>query len=401
MRNLIYIIITFLFLFYPTSSNGIIRNTVGNVVFDWAIVFILMTLVLIFYGELDRKNAIISSLIFVYLFLITLISNIADPNSSFSIARVAPICLFLLLSSMKVNLSIPMKRLFLFFDIVIGIIIVCNILILFENSFIKKFIIDNYSQLYENATENMFIKRRPVFTFGIYTFASYFYSLIFLLSISSYTITKKYKYKLYCYVLLILNILLVSNFSILSSVFMTSVLFYFTIKNKNLFEIFIFTVLISIVLFWLFNNKELISYYTESLLSRNNGVIGRYSSTGTLAVNSKYLKRHPIIGFNIIRNIKLTYTDSAYFVLRLMGGWILLMPYYYLLYRFMRNNFKESYIVVLIITVVFEIALPVSIYIKFASGMLFCIIYLNSLRLYKTSIIKTEENIILQNTYTN
>jgi len=323
--------------------------------------------------------------------IITLISSISDSNSSFSLARVAPLCLFLLLSSMKIDIKISMNRLFLFFDIVIIIIIVCNILILMENNAIKSFIIDHYSQFYENATENMFIKKRPIFTFGVYTFASYFYSLFFLLSIYSFNITKKLKYKLYCYILLIFNILLASNFAILSSVFMTLVIFHTIVKNKNLIEILAFIILFLTVAIWIINNKELINYYQESLFSNSNGIVGRYSSSGALMVNSKYLETHPNIGFNIIRNLKLAYTDSGYLVLRLMGGWILLLPYYYLLYRFMKNNYKRTYIIFLIITMAFESALPVSIYIKFAYAMLFCIIYLSSLKSKELLLIKSKE----------
>lgn len=386
MKVTVYVIIVFLFLFYPTSSNGVIRDSIINISFDWSIVFILLAIVYFLYGKFDLKNVIISLSVVIYLTALTLYSSIVDTNSTFSIARVAPIFMFLLLSSMKVNLKLPMKVLFIIFDVVVLIIIVCNILILVENSFVKNFIINNYSQLYDNATENMFIKKRPIFTFGIYTFASYFYSLIFLLSIFSYNVTEKNKYKLYCYVLLLFNILLVSNFSIISSLFMTIVISYTVVKNKNIFEVLFLATLITFFVIWILKNNEIINYYKESLMSKSNGFLGRYTNTGSLNINGKYLENHPNIGFNIIRNIKLTYTDSGYFVMRLMGGWLLLLPFYYLLFRFLKNNFKNNFLYVLFITIAFEVALPVTIYIKFAYAMLFCITYLSSLMSYEEMI---------------
>ena len=52
---------------------------------------------------------------------------------------------------------------------------------------------------------------------------------------------------------------------------------------------------------------------------------------------------YPNIGFNIIVGEDLIYTDSGYYVLRLMGGWILLIPVYFLLYSFMKTNFGNRY----------------------------------------------------------
>ena len=390
MKFFLYIIIVFLFLLYPTSSSGVIRDSINDVIFDWTIVSLLVFIVLIFYGKLDRKNTIIGSLIIFYLTIMTLVSNRSDSYSTFSIARFAPVCLFLLLSSTKIDYKISMNKLFPLFDIVIITIIVFNILIIFDNNIVKHFIINNYSQFYESATQNMFIKKRPVFTFGVYTFASYFYTILFLLCTYSYEITKKNKYRFYYFILLIFNILLASNFSILSSLFMIFVIFRTSIKNRNSKEIVFFSLFISIIIVWLVNNKELIGYYQESLFSLENGFIGRYSDSGVLMINNEYLKTHPNIGFNIIRNKDLTYTDSGYFVVRLMGGWILLIPFYYLLYRFIKNNFRSKYLTFLIITLVFETVIPVTTYIKFIYAMIFCIVYLSSLSSHE--LIKFKRN---------
>lgn len=383
MRFFIAIIIVFLFLLYPTSFDGVIRDSVSSVSFDWAISFLFVIIALISYGTFDRKNIVISIIILVYLTIMTAISNATDNYSTFSVARLAPITLFLFLSTAKITYRFPMKKLFILFDIVMILIIVINVLILIENESIKKIIVDNYSQFYSNATTQMFDKKRPIFTFGVYTFASYFYTLLYLLSVYSFESTKKNKYKLYYLLLLFFNILLASNFSILSSLFMIFVLFVNAIKNKSSIDFIFFAILVAVVAIWIINNKQLIGYYAESIFSTGNGIAGRYSNEGVLMINNEYLQNHSNIGFNIIRNIDLTYTDSGYFVLRLMGGWIILIPYYYLFYRFMKNNFRSYYLYFLIITLLFEIAIPVSIYIKFAPAMIFCIVYLSSLRSYQ------------------
>lgn len=393
MKITIFIVIGFLFLLYPTSSNGIIRDSSLNVIFDWSIVYLLLIVVSFFYTKFDIKNVIIAFSIFAYLCIVTIISNKSDFYSEFSIARVAPLCLFLLLTTMKLELKISMNKLFAIFDLAIMLIIVCNILILLKNNFIERFIIDNYSQLYKEATSNMFIMKRPVFTFGVYTFASYFYSLFFLLSFYSYNVTSKYKYIIICFVLLIFNILLASNFSMFSSLYMVFIILNSLIRNKKSREILIFIIFLFMVGIWLVNNQSLLSHYEESLFSENNGFVGRYSSSGVLNVNENYLETNYNIGFNIVRNCKLTYTDSGYLVLRLMGGWILIMPLYYLLYKFMKNNLKKNYLLFFIITLVFESALPISTYIKFVYAMFFCIIYLSSLRSYEKMIIRSTKKV--------
>ena len=381
MRLFLYITVVFLFLFYPTSNEGIIRNSIITVSVDWFILLSCVSIIVFKYGKINRASMVMAFLIFIYLWIISFISNIADPRGSISIARIAPITIFLLLSIHKIDLKIPKKKGLFIFDLIVVSITLCNILIISKNEFISDFLIKNYSQLYEDLISNMFIKNRPIFTFGVYTFASYFYTLFFLLSIYTFNTTKKFKYIIYCFIFLIFNILLASNTTIVSSIFMGVVLLYYSFQTPKYKVIKVFT-LIAVFFFivnFVLTNQEILLFYLESLNSDVNGFKGRYSSTGILRLIDDYLLNYPNIGFNIIIGENLVYTDSGYYVLRLMGGWIMLLPFYILLLRFMKNNFGNKYFLIFVFTLIFEFALPVIIYIKYFYAMIFISIYLRSL----------------------
>ena len=380
MKIFFFIISIFLFLLYPTSVDGIIRNSLINVSIDWLILISFLILIIYKFGKTDRTNGRIAISVFIYLFIISIISNIGDYRGSISVARIAPISMFLILSSFKINFKIPIKTSLFIFDLTIILITVVNILIVIQDQFTMDFIVNNYSQLYDSATSNMFIKSRPVFTFGVYTFASYFYTLFFILCTYSYRVTKKYKYLIYCFIFLLFNILLVSNTTIISSIFMSIVLLFFTFKKSKYRGVNIFFIIITLFLvaYFMLGNIEILGYFLESFSSANNGYLGRYSSGGVLKVINDYLIEYPNIGFNIIRDGNLVYTDSGYYVLRLMGGWIILIPFYVLLYRYMKMNLGNQYRLFFIFTMIFEFALPVILYIKYIHAMIFISLYLKS-----------------------
>lgn len=379
-----FIINLFLFAFYPTSALEL--SNVDGTILNYSILLFIVVWLIISYAKLDKSIWIISLVVICYMIIITIMSMFYNPYARPSIARLAPVILCLILLCCRINLNVSFSRASLLLDIFMFFCILWNILIISGNEFIYKFTVDYYSQLYQDATSNMFLKKRPIMSFSIYTFASYFYFLFFLLSYVTYKELKSKKHIIYCFILFVFNILLASNTTLVFSVLMAIML----LKLFDKLHVrLVLIVLISITIVYILSFTDIYSYYIESLTSDANGFRGRYLSTGTLSRNLEYVSSSFFIGFTIIDNLSLTYTDSGYMLYYSMGGLFFTICMYYLFYKFLKNNVKYQYKMLFFITMMFEVALPVLIYSKFIYAMIFYVIYLNSLYAKKNNLLES------------
>ncbi|MGV6945613.1 hypothetical protein [Sphingobacterium kyonggiense] len=370
---LYYIFVFYMFVLAPTSSGGALPD-LNQIIISW-----LILLVTIFIGVIWFSNINVSQLVLVLnllglLMIFTIISNNSDPNARFSIARVAPILSFLILSFVTIKGRVSFKMVKSMIHIFMGIFLIWNFLIIIDSPLIKEFTISNYTQLYEEATSNMFIKKRPIMSFGIYTFASFFYFLFFLICRKLFVATNKKIFLYYQIFLLIANILLVSNTAFVFSFLMA----FFVYKGlKTNFLKFLLVLILTGFVFYVFSNLELSNYYLESFNSDKNGFKGRYTESGTLETNLEYLNNFFFIGFNIVDG--LTYSDSGYLVYYTMGSLILVLGMYISLYLMFKKNIPKDFYLILIPTLIFELALPVITYYKFMYAIIFFIISYRSI----------------------
>lgn len=385
ISSIFFIFLFFMFVLAPTSTNGNLPE-VNEVIISWSILSAIILIAIIFLAKINWIHFLVVLSVIVFTVIVTVISSQYDSSGRFSIARLAPIVCFLVLSVLTIKKIIPLRLVEYVVHFFMCTFIVWNTLIIIGDNTIQDFTISNYSQLYEKATSNMFIKNRPVMSFGIYTFASYFYFLFFLVSKSLLNITNNKIYLLYLIVILIANILLFSNTSFVFSLIMVGYLFFSfeKVKSKIIFTTLLLFSIFSIIYYYFDYYQIIVVYYNESFYSTANGILGRYSTTGTLNVNLTYLENNFFIGFNIIEN--LTYTDSGYIVYYTMGGPILLIAMFFSLYKFAKNNFSINYLLFLLPTMFFEIALPVMIYYKFIYAALFFAIAFKSIEYHRKKI---------------
>lgn len=371
--SLFYIFVFFMFVLAPTSSGGILPS-VDQIVVSWSILLVTILVCIIFFSRTDFSQFVLVTILFGMLTIFTIVSSHYDPTARFSIARLAPISSFLLVTFVTLKSRVAVRNVKIMLHIFMAVFLIWNLLIIFEFPFIKEFTISNYTQLYERATSNMFIKKRPIMSFGIYTFASFFYFLFFIICRRLYILSKKNIYLLYQVFLLIANVLLVSNTAFVFSLLMA----YFIFKGLKSTGLRVLLV-IGIIgfAFLVVSNLELSGYYLESFGSEKNGFRGRYTDSGTLEANLDYLDNFFFIGFNIVEG--LTYSDSGYLVYYTMGSILFVIGMYYSLFRFYRNNIPMDFLIILIPTLVFEIALPVIIYYKFIYAIIFFMISYRSL----------------------
>lgn len=375
--SLFYLFVFFMFVLAPTSSNGIMPG-VSQIIGNWIVLSISILVCMSFFSKAHKDQFMIVLFIIGFMVIITVISSLYSPIGRFSLARLAPILCFLMMTLVSIKTIVPIKLVKYTVHFFIGIFIIWNSLIIFGDSMIKEFTISNYSQLYEEATSNMFLKNRPVMSFGIYTFASYFYFIFFLICRSLLKLTNNRIYLVYMFFILVANILLTSNTAFVFSFIMSSFLF-FSFKRKA--SKIAFILVCTAGMLFILSDLALVEYYLESFYSEANGFRGRYTETGSLNRNWDYIQNNFFIGFNIIEN--LNYTDSGYIVYYLMGGPVLLLTMYYCFYRFTKNNFSSDYLLFLIPTLIFEFALPVMIYYKFIYASLFFALTFKSINFHK------------------
>lgn len=375
--NVFYLFLFFMFVLMPTSTNGALPQ-LSRIIIDWAILSMAILICMRFYSQVNWNHMVIVILTLGFMMIVTLISNFYDPNGNFSLARLAPILCFLAMSLISIDTVIPIKLVKFTVHFFMSVFIIWNLLIISNNAAIQEFTIDNYTQLYESAVSNMFIKSRPVMSFGIYTFASYFYFIFFLVIRSLLKLTGKKIYLVYLILILIANIMLFSNTAFIFSLIMSYYIFS-TFDNKHAKLLFVVFILLGG--FYILSSFNFWEYYLESFYSKQNGFRGRYLESGTLNLNLDYLKDKFYIGFNIVKNI--TYTDSGYILYYTMGGPVLLLVMYYCFFKFSRNNFTPNYLLFFIPTMIFEIALPIMIYYKFIYASLFFALSYRSIQYQK------------------
>lgn len=374
--SLYYFFVFFMFVLAPTSSNGSLPG-LNEVIISWIILSVTIFIGIMKFSSLNLSHFIVVVITTTFMVIITIISNQFDPSAQFSISRLAPVVCFLGMTMFTVKTVISIKIVKLLVHVFMIIFLVWNLLIIVDNPAIKEFTISKYTQLYEEATSNMFIKNRPVMSFGIYTFASYFYFLLFFIIKILFKITNNKIYFVYMISLLIVNVMLVSNTAFVFSIIMSYYIFKSS-KSRNLKILFILLIIATIYRVLL--NVELIEYYFESFNSDANGFKGRYTNSGTLNLNLKYLEDNFYIGFNIVDN--LTYSDSGYLVYYTMGGFLFMGAMYFSLYKFAKNNFSVDFLYFLFPTILFEFALPVIIYYKFIYASIFLAISYKSIMIH-------------------
>lgn len=379
MKYIYILFILFLFAFFPTSLDGEIPDT-SRVIFDWIIVSCTLILFL-FFSNLIKRNLIVLILVVFFMTIDTLIIKIIDYNSRISIARIAPILIPSILFSFDLKYKLNIKVLKFFFEFILLIIIFWNILILTGNEWISINTIKYYSQLYPTATSNAIFFRKPVFTFSLNTFSSFFYVGLFYLTTRFYKVTNCYRFRIYQVFIIFFNLMLFSN----TSIFFSFVLLYLFIKqSKNKIAIIIILGILFICAFIIANlifENGFLEKYLFVIQSEKNGFLGRYlAENNSLESNLKYVSEKYFIGFTIIDNFDLTYTDSGYVLYYTMGGLTLVFLMYYSLINFLKLNLKkEDFLFSLFLILIFEIALPIIIYYKFFYFIIFYIITLKNL----------------------
>lgn len=379
--EIISIISLLVFVFIPTSHLGIIYG-VTHTICVWAISTILVIIVGRI-NKVDYSNLIIEQiLVNLYMLIVTLIAQYKYDDYHVSLARIAPLIVLIYASHIKI-IKIPsftlMKKLLHFFCIVC---IVINVSILLNNTPVIKFICNNYNQYFDLALHySILVGHKPVMTFGVHTYAAYFYFIFFILCYYTYERTKENIFLLYSLFLCIFCFFLVSTTAIIF--FCMMILFYIyklskKMNTKNL--ILLSVILISILCVVIFNYSDISKRLLKNFTGGENSFISRYSEQSVFLTNFEIITTSLGIGYNVIENMNVGYSDSGYVVYLTMGSIPLMIYVYYRIYQMLKMNIMEPYKKILIaIIFAFEVALPASFNYRFIFMLYFVVCYLNAL----------------------
>jgi hypothetical protein len=369
----IILLLVIIGLLLPTSKN--IFGYGEAYLWNYLILFIFLIKILWNQKKIDLRNFNIAIFSMFLLLFFTLISN----ATYFSWGAIINYILVFVMLNLDIKEKKINKRLFFSILNVINIvIIITNVLTILGNSFVKNMLIEYYS-IGESIVEKLIIwYNKPIFTFGSHSIASFFYYLFFSINLEIFKKTNKKLYFLYSILYLLIQFYLKSNssiFFILIIFFELSIFFY----NKNKW---ILGIVICCFLFFLLYFKEI--YYVlklqDIIFSTSNGIIGRYSDVGVLAVNIEYLKNNIFRGIGFSYYDDLYYTDSGPIINTLRGTFLFSFLFYLNVYLFITRSFKNGLKSkkFFIIVFVFEFAYNILLYFRFLYFIPFYIVCMNS-----------------------
>lgn len=379
--NILFCLSVFMFAFCPTSSNTVIYG-LGRTIFIWAIASVLVTIYTLS-GRINWGRLILSvGFCMTYMTIVTLLAQNQFGQYHVSLARIAPLVVLLVLFEAR-NERYPSFKLGL---VLLNIFSICciiwNLGIMLRVPAVQQFTYNNYNQYYELALfYSVMQNAKPVMSFGVHTYASFFYFIFFCLCYYTYEVTEKRRYLLYCIAYLGFTLFLVSTTAILFSAAMFTFLSYKLLKRKKRKDFAVLLFFLAVVVIILFQNFDFL--YGKIYFNMTNGqnsFVSRYAKESVFTENAKIISSFLGIGFNILDDANLGYSDSGYVVYLTMGNLPLMLYIYRRLYQLLKFNIADKYFrMIAAVIFSFEFALPASFQQRFPFLIIFVIGYLNSL----------------------
>ena len=374
------IIAIFIIAFYPTSVGGQIKGSDSAIV-CWLLVLALI-IILALRNSYNYVKLCTGDLFFViYMLIVTLLAQTLFTGCRMSIARIAPVMAFVLFTNLSFRRVPPKQFMGKCLTVFSTIIVVWNALMLFGNEAVKQFTLNNFSQYYQSALYTaIYFNNKPVMTFGVHTYASFYYFLLFILHFFTYEYDKKKLHVFFMLIFTAFTILLFSTTSLIYSMFMIGIFIAkFSKRTKLEFIMAIIVVIVGAILISA-NINILYEKYIANLTSINNGFNSRYLNQSLFKNNIKVITSSLGIGFNIVDSLEIGYSDSGYILYLTMGSLPMAFYMYYSLWKYIRYNIPSKYFkIISVILFSFEVALPASFNYRYVPTLAFLALYCKSI----------------------
>lgn len=377
--NLICLLCMFMFCFLPTSRGTHIKSLT---VFVWAVATVTVIFVGLINGIYETQMAMNMLFVLGYMSFVTIMAKFIFGQSHVSLYRIAPIVAVTFLSHVQLNKQASRGFMRFLLNLFSIICIIWNVGILSHFQPIVDFTYNNYNQYFPLAVfYSVHEQFKPVMTFGVHTYAAFYYLIFFLLCYYTYEYEEKIIYLVYSIFYTFFCLFLVSTTGVIYFVCMIIFLIY---KQRNRFNIksIIFLILLAAVFgLIIFKNFDyLYSKLFNNMTNGSNSFISRYSDESVFVENFKIITSSFGIGFNILDNVDVGYSDSGVVVYLTMGSIPLCLFMYRRIYGFICNNISSYYAIPLFIAIMsFEFALPATFVYRFVFMIIFVLCYYNTL----------------------
>ncbi len=373
-RNSIPILSMIMFAFFPTSFAGKIGGNLYMIVL-WSLVA-LFELFVIFTNavNIDKLRLVLFTLL--YMVGVSAIQLCTNEWARLSIARIAPMMLLLLSMAITIKYISDFSVMEKLIDFFLVICIIWNTGILLQLSPVVKFTEFFYSQYYENALYYSMLYRKPVMSFGVHTYAAFYYFLMFLCNYGLAKRRGKKKDYICCLIYIMFTVFLTSNSSLIYAVIML-VMYLFLLRKKV--HILLGMFFGGFLLLWQ-NSDLILQNYAAFLTDGKSGFRGRYIGNNSFGENLEVIKNSLGIGFCILDDKNLVYTDSGYIMYLTMGGIVLAAILYFLLVLFVKDNIPKAYrLFILFLIMSFEVAVPGTFNYRFIFALIFAVYFFKAL----------------------
>lgn len=263
------------------------------------------------------------------------------------------------------------------------------------NNKVTDFFIQNYSMFYPEMTELAMFLKKPVIMFAAHSIAAYFLFIFFFINLYMYKLKNKIFY-LIMSIGYIFSLFWVNSNTGYFFFFLSIIQFsFFLIKRKPLIFI---SLVCSILVFMFFNVDKVEQTYdfysskiTNTLLSENNGIIGRYSDQGILRKNFQYMSENLFMPVGFGYSPDLFFGDSGSVEHLLRGSFPLFFLMYLGLFLFLYKNLHSKMIACFLffITAAMDIGFLTLIFFRTLFILPFIIVFINHIN-QRNAIINTQ-----------
>jgi hypothetical protein len=247
---------------------------------------------------------------------------------------------------------------------------------------VRDFMVSFYSFAYEELVMRMIgSKGKPVVTFGSHSIAGFFFFIFFYLNLQTRRAGGSRLFLVAALAFALLELFLISVTGILFLGLAGLVLIFYLTEGRAALRYSLLGLIgVSIIGgYAILVQLGVVDALTTILTAQDNGLIGRYSRTGTLLPNIHYLMEHPFRPVGVTYFSGFHYGDSGPIEYLLRGSVPLVIAVYFGLYRFLKDNLSDRRHLAPLLGAVFlfETGYTVLTYHRLVYLLTFAILYLD------------------------
>jgi hypothetical protein len=373
-------------LYFPSSVGG--EQSAGFLVREMILLFGLFGALAVSCGIGRFRLQLIGCLIPLVIVVCTFLS----PFGSYAIGAIYIYVLLVFLYNLNLRTvqPAPQMRTALVAANIINLVLGLGIIL--QSDAVTGFLQEHYTYFYPELLATMFALRKPVLTFGSHSVAAFYTFLFFWMNLKTYEREKRSAYLFLAITQIVFCLFLFSFTSFFFFACELAMLIRTLVQRGRKFTI-RFAVVLGVVIIFALGmlrrmliydpewNYQITEYATSLLTSTENGPVGRYSSSGNLAADLKYLADNPLRPVGLSKPNALFFMDSGPVEYLLRGSFPLLLLIYGGLYIFLCDNMiaRRDALALFIVIVLFETGFPILLHLRTLYLLPFFVVYMNGL----------------------